>query len=50
MEGMEDEKSEGSEVVDKENGVTFIDLASIITRVLNLSALNSRYSYFRAVV
>ena len=50
MEGMKDEKSEGSEDGDKANGVVFIDLPFTITVLLDLSALNSRPPHLRAVV
>lgn len=50
MDGMKDEKSEGSEGGDTENGVMFIDLLFIITTILDLSAQNLRPAYLRAVV
>ena len=40
MEGMKDEKFEGSENGDAKNGVLFIDLPFTITVILDLSALN----------
>ena len=50
MEGIEDETSSWSNVLDKEKGVVFIDLSLIMTIERDLLALNSRPAQVRAVM
>ena len=50
MEGMKDVKSDGSVGDGTEKGVVFIDLPSMITMLLDLSALKVRPDNFTGIV
>ena len=47
---MKDVKSDGSIGDETERGVVFIDLPLMITKLLDLSALEVRPTHFRAIV